>query len=430
VAAITLLVVASLLNGIPSYLRRVGAVQKDRYEAYWVSYCGPEGAAPRAFGFGRVCRQPDYWGASSTTIVSRYSAYALEVQAADLLFKLPKDLAMVATAVLGFALWRLADKKPSNALPLTLLAVTVIMAVPLTITREGGWACILGLRSYLFLLIAFLGAFVTAQAGLDRLGTGVALLLVLQLLFIPWELFSGISTFRIGPPPFHLPRRLSADFIMPNALGSFAAMALALCMGAAVYRRHAISLWAVAILVVVLSGSATASVVLAVLFVAAMLGDSVPPTVRGLILGVVVVGALIALPLLLDRPDLFDSIVGPGGRWGTLLSMAAMPASVLMFGEGLAARSNTVIGLAHGFGTDSQIILLLSQTGVLGLACFYFILAWAWSRDPRLRPFYVALTLCSITLNVTEAYPVNFLLGLALAHSATEKPPAPTMSRP
>ena len=60
---------------------------------------------------------------------------------------------------------------------------------------------------------------------------------------------------------------------------------------------------------------------------------------------------------------------------------------------------------------------LLTQLGIVGILLFYGTLTWAAMRDREARIFYAVLALCSLTLQITEVFPVNFLLGVVLAHS-------------
>ena len=60
---------------------------------------------------------------------------------------------------------------------------------------------------------------------------------------------------------------------------------------------------------------------------------------------------------------------------------------------------------------------LLTQLGLVGALLFYGALAWAAQLDRQARIFYVIVAACSLTLQITELFPVNFLLGIVLAHS-------------
>jgi hypothetical protein len=68
---------------------------------------------------------------------------------------------------------------------------------------------------------------------------------------------------------------------------------------------------------------------------------------------------------------------------------------------------------------DSTVTALMMQIGVLGTLLFYAMLLWAGFRDRSARMFYAIVAVCSLTLNVTELFPVNFLLGIALARNAS-----------
>ncbi|MHC4139513.1 MAG: hypothetical protein ACYSR1_06640 [Planctomycetota bacterium] len=103
----------------------------------------------------------------------------------------------------------------------------------------------------------------------------------------------------------------------------------------------------------------------------------------------------------------------------------------LLFGRGLGAGTNTAVNLlmdweastAHGAGNhtvfiaDSTPLMLTAQIGLIGLFMIYGILFLAIRNDPQSRIFYFSIILASLTVNITELFPVNFLLGLLLARS-------------
>jgi len=422
-----LLVIASLLNGMPAFLKRVGAVRADRYDAYWNAYCGPDSVSPRAFGVGRVCAPgPRPQTPGHRDRVNRHFAYVLTVEGREIPAKAFKDAGLAAIVVVGLLLWRSGAQRPSGGWPLVLLSAVLAMAVPWTLLGQGAGPALAGLRCYGFLGVAFVGGYATRDGLLDRIASAVAFLLVLQLLLVPWELVSSMPFMGLGAWPFYLPRRLAAAFVLPSSLGIFAAAALSFCIGSAVYRRHGRVLWATAVLLVVLAASGTG--------VVALLGLAAVTRLQGrarvplaVILGLVTAGTLLALlPVTLGRPDLFRSIVGPGSRLEVLHRVLAQPAPTVLFGQGLGSGTNTMGTVTMHLGADSTVILLILQIGVVGAACFYALLAWAGLRDPRLLPFFVITSVCSLTLNVPEAFPLNLLLGLAIAHSASLRQPSST----
>jgi hypothetical protein len=154
-----------------------------------------------------------------------------------------------------------------------------------------------------------------------------------------------------------------------------------------------------------------------------------PATLR---LAAAVLG-LLALALLLPaatgRPDLYSSL-GAGGRWTSLQAALFGRSPVeLIFGSGLGVNTNSAFNLANTqasarsfpanafLPTDSTLTSLLIQVGAVGAGLFYAMLFWAAARDEKFRIFYGVVALSSLTINLTELFPVNVLLGLALAHS-------------
>jgi hypothetical protein len=61
---------------------------------------------------------------------------------------------------------------------------------------------------------------------------------------------------------------------------------------------------------------------------------------------------------------------------------------------------------------------MVIQIGLAGTLLFYAMLVWAALRDTLAWPFYCIVAVCTLTINVTELFPVNVLLALTLAHSA------------
>jgi hypothetical protein len=62
-------------------------------------------------------------------------------------------------------------------------------------------------------------------------------------------------------------------------------------------------------------------------------------------------------------------------------------------------------------------VLLLVQGGILAVLAFYGLVVRAMVQDPCSRPFLLGILLCSLTLNVTELFPVDLLLATAPCRS-------------
>jgi len=110
--------------------------------------------------------------------------------------------------------------------------------------------------------------------------------------------------------------------------------------------------------------------------------------------------------------DLRANLIGGGLGKGT--NQAAL----------LAERGSTQvpdsIKATQPFYADSTITWFVVQLGALGLLAFYLVLGWAFMVDVKARLFYLTIAVASLTISLPEAFPINFLLGLALAHSAMQ----------
>lgn len=233
-------------------------------------------------------------------------------------------------------------------------------------------------------------------------------------------------------PVASLPTRLVGSFIHPNALGVAVLVLLGFALSylpshKGIRQASAVAirpgLWLAALVSLLLSRSATGLIGWLALLLwrtaptwlprRRRLGRLVPVLPFVLLL----LGGL--LPRLLGRPDLWQS---PLGRWQALTAgMADAGPLQWLFGQGLAANSNQLLSLLgpqaalHSAPSDGMPVLLLLQSGLVGLASFYGLLLWAWHRDPDAHPFLFCLGLTSLTLNITELFPLNLLLGLSLA---------------
>jgi hypothetical protein len=67
--------------------------------------------------------------------------------------------------------------------------------------------------------------------------------------------------------------------------------------------------------------------------------------------------------------------------------------------------------------TDSLWILLLVQGGLLAIAAFLGLMLFCIWRDRKARPFLVLMLLCSLTLNLTEVFPLGLLLAVVVRRS-------------
>lgn len=431
------LVLAALANGAGPYLKRTGLIDKDAYRIYWAVHCGflgSSGAAVRE----RQCHElttpaeiRQHALPSSGDVVDTSFRYVYEVTPAERPLKLAKDVLLVLLCAAGA--WRLLTgrlKFPPwrESWPLVVLAAYAGIALAASVTLNGPIVGAAGLRLLLVFGAGLLGA--AAARHMAAFAVAVALLLGVQLVLAPFEMFRSVHVFHEWSPLF-LARRVTGTMVQPNSLGVFAAAAMAFCYSFLPSRATRLPLAAATLAVVLLSGSGT-GLVCAALAAVTIFVLRRPPGRRlvaavGAAVGVALVIAVV-LPVLSGRADIFDSVAS--GRLDTLrAALLDRSAWDLFFGSGPGVNTNLALSLQAAGSpaggstgpapapTDSALTGLLIQIGLLGTGLFYATLAWAARRDPRARPFYAVIALCTLTINVTELFPVNFLLGIAWAHS-------------
>ncbi|HXX80796.1 MAG TPA: hypothetical protein VEI46_04555 [Thermodesulfovibrionales bacterium] len=420
------LILATILNGTPFFLKKVGIVNKEAYEAYWNVHsvggpysCGP---LPRK----QFLKE------------KAYTRYLFENKGGGIFLKGMKDLLIGGFILLSFILHLARKDKKSNrslAWPVLSLVLLVVAASLLTYLKHGGLLVASGIRSFMFLGIASAGMWFVRSKGLGILAACTGILILVQFLIIPFELIFGlpINGYLCFLNRF-LPARVSGTFILPNSLGSFAISALAFYYDFSNSRKYLRWLIPITLLLVIASGSATGFICF-VLFLGILLIRHLGENHQKLAYTAVtalLMSVLILLPYLLGRPALLGSLFGERGRFKTLQAVIASNSPYeTIFGNGIGYGTNTALTLfqqnythkaVFGYGAallrpDSTITMMFCQVGVIGLILFYAMLFLAMLRDNKARIFYLTIILTSMTMSITELFPVNFLLGVALASS-------------
>jgi hypothetical protein len=428
------LIVAVLCNGAAFYLKRTGLIDPASYRAYWTAHCW-ELSETAGAQTERQCSK-----FTSPAELARRSqlpdesaegtyGYLYESTPAERPLKLVKDLFWVVLIALCLKAplphWR-------RIRPLGALAVYCAVAFVLSIPVNGALIAVAGLRSFLFLFLALFGQWLVAHLAVFARAVGA--LLIVQALLIPLELFRGVHLFHEWTS-LSLASRIAGTLVQPNSMGVFAVAALAFYYCFSPRKSWLVPLGLVALALVFLSGSGTGLVCAALaLFVIArerVHGKwKMVWTVAG---GLGVAAIVLMLPDLTGREDVFDSLWASGGRLAALhAALFERGLAEVVFGSGLGVNTNAALNLAAGSGldglahtsltgavpTDSTLTGLLIQIGVVGTLIFYAAFLWAALRDSLARPFYCIVALCTLTINVTELFPVNVLLGMAWAHSA------------
>lgn len=417
-AVFACMVVVTLLNGLPYWLKRVGWRQPELYRTYQDVHAAT----------------PDHLRSPEAKMAFRRFAERLHATSGpELACKAAKDLFVILFLALSVRFFTRragpAEGDPWLRRLLAALAAVVLLAAVVSAWRYGPLTPLAGAREIIFLLVAGLGGWAAGRRALAVASFWLLVLLLVQVALAPVELVRGMHLFTARFGGTDVTDRMVGTLIFPISLGVVAVLALNFRL--AFGRRGPLT--AVAILatlfLIFFSASATAWIVLgASLFV--WLAGRVPGQrrvawwVAGL---AALAGLLILLPQITGRVDVYDS------AWGRLTILASYVRAdggslTMLIGKGLGTASNLANQLAPylppelasfpRLAADSTPLALLHQWGLLGGGLFYAALGLAAVRDPAARPVFTTLILASLTVNVLELFPANFLLGLLLCRAA------------
>lgn len=406
------IIIATVMNGTSFWLKRVGLLEPQLY---------------------KLSKTKSYFNVDVTRGTERYKKLtrsAYQTKGVWTAFKVSKDmifLAFISVSLLfilrGYVEWRMR-----HGWLFVSMAFLFLYAFCTSLFQYGYLLPLAGLRSFLFLGVAIVGSWAVRDEILYFLSKCFMWLILFQLLLAPYEFVHGIRFFT--SPYFW--NRIVGTMLQPSSFGIVLTLGLIWCFTFCHTQKW---LWWIAVVVfvlILLSGSATALFLL--LFAsAAFLWTKFNRRHRmWLLYGSIASGVAIFffLPLLTGRADVHNSLWGRLFVYKEHLSIG-LEWYELLFGRGLGAGTNTAVNLlmdwqantAHGAGShtvfvaDSTPLMLIAQVGLIGLFMIYGILFLAVRNDPQSRIFYVSIILASITVNITELFPVNFILGLLLARS-------------
>lgn len=419
-----LVLVVSLLNGTPFLLARIGWIDPSGYQSDRQRFC-PSQAPPRQMvsACSPVKPAPALADGVERLNLSRLHtpSGAWNLLKAGRLLPL---LGLPIASLLAMALGRWPWPTPAAIVPVLPLLVSSSVALAQSLAQAPLPAVLQGLGSLAWLPLLLLAGAASQPAVLVKLAQAMGLLILLQW---PWMLVEAIwgLPMSFGPPAdqlaqasLGLPTRLVGSFILPNSLGVAMVALLGFCMAYLPGRRAPAVLAILALPPLLLARSGTGllswAIVMAV-WVSSIWRPHAPSTRLSLkLLGLLLLGAVaLRLPHLLGRADLWQSL---GGRLGALNSaLGSSSPWQWWFGQGLVTNKPT----------DSLPTLLILQGGLLALLAFYGLLVWAWQRDREARPFLLAVSLGSLTLPITELFPINLLLALCLHATLKAQAPQP-----
>lgn len=442
-----LTVIATLANGSGFFLRRIGLLDNKAYRRDLLTFCTQpiqELWLPASCHFRKVL------SLEPLQVLSLDSRRLYEITGPELLLKLAKYgvlAGLIALSLLLILRRQVAAPRWGALLPAVPLLISILVSLGITARQAGIAVAIASLLSVAWVPLLALAGWLTTPTRLNRLASAIAALMLVQLPLALVEAMRGLPTSfgsltaTLHPPDAAIPSRLAQTFILPNSLGVFAVCALAFCISFSRHRRWLPWLYLASLPPILLARSAAGSITLLALVALPSLErlQNRYPLRRHPLpwaTGSAAIGGLLALglPRLLGRADLLQSLTG---RLGQLVSeLDTDQPLTLLFGQGLAAAGNRISELLSNEGllrplvgglwpaalprigpSDSMLVLLLVQGGILAVAAFYGLLLRAMVQDRSSRPFLLSVLLCSLTLNVTELFPVDLLLALALCRS-------------
>jgi len=408
-----LLLLVCLLNGTPFLIGRIGLLDPTTYQADRQRFC-PSSGPP----FGLVSACPPVQPAADPELHDGFERLNLERLHTPPgywgLLKVLRLLLLLGCPLL--VLWGMVQGRwPAPgwralipALPLLTSSALVLLVslpqAPLTALQSI-------LRSMAWLPLLTLAGPTSQRPVLAQLAKAMALLILVQMPLMLLEAKWGLPM-SFGPPSAQLaqasvglPSRLVGTFILPNILGAAVVCLLSFCMAYLPQRRALMPLSMATLSIVMLARSGTGLLIWVVL-VAFWANRAWRPHPALKLIGLTLLAPIaLALPLLLGRSDLWQSV---SGRLSMLNSALSSSSSwQLLFGQ----------GLLHGRATESLPAQLLLEGGLFALVAFYSLLAWAWFHDSQARPFLLAVSLSSLTLTIGQLFPINFLLALSLNRS-------------
>ena len=433
------LVLAGLLNGLPFWMRRVGLIDRTAYARELATYCRtpiqrwwlPRSCSPYHRGPGQRLEAID-----SHRI---YQFSPLETPFKGFKYAVMAGLLLGSWAL---ALCRWPTLLPwRRLLPALPLQVSLLVSVAISIQADGPLLALRCLPALLWVPLIPLAGWLTPPRRLQALADALAALVVMQLPFVLLEAMRGLPIRFGGLPSSWLPGRLAGLLTLPNSLGVLVVVAAAFCTSVSQRRWQRWPLLLASLVLVLLARSGTGLVGLGLLVVG-LVGETLRHrlsprrrrrAVAALVAGaLVVVGALVSgprgpralphvLPKVLGRPSLFHSPLGRLKTVGTWMTRP-MPRQERLWGYGVAGGGSLAAAVrdndqSHLAATDALPLLLVAQGGLVALVSFYGLVLWCLMRDRRSRVFWMVLVLASLTLNITEVFPLGLVLAVMGARS-------------
>ncbi len=420
-ALLVMVVVAALLNGSVYWLKRVGWLDGDVYQAVQAEF--------ERWKSGTMHEILDEDMKGKTYLEFKVSAQDefYSVDGAQKITKFAKEMVIALLLLVSLSIvvfFKQYKCLPRDIVAISLLGMVLLMGV-VSWFENGLLVSLAGFYSFIFLFIALLGGWLARSAYLGFFAKCLFLLALVQLLLAPFELALGFDAFTGGSK---LGDRLVGTHLQPSTAGIIAAVTMVF---AGKWSSQFISRAIVFVTgaLVFFSGSG-AAMFLFLLGLIMLYPDRVPGAKwlgTTLSATICIAGGLILFPVLAHR-EIYASLFQRYRIFQEYFE-SGLGITQYLFGQGLGAATNSALRLAGYsdatrdlsypfiFSADSTVTMLVAQVGIVGCLLFYAMLFNAARRDAKSRVVYIVIILASITINIPEVYPVNVLLGVLLAHS-------------
>ncbi len=429
------ILLALMLNGLPFWARRVGVLDRPAYDHDLALFCRPP--------------VQSWWLPSSCSpfrVVDAGPPQRRQRIESQRLFRItPWELGLKAlryvllpALVLISALLILSGKAVfpplQSFVPLAPLVLSTLVSAAISVPLDGLVSTVLTAIWSLWIPLAALTGWLAVPRRLRILADGAAALVILQLPFLAIEAMRGVPMPFGGHSSSWLPSRLSGLLNQPNTLGGVLAIAVALCVAVSLRRWQRWPLLLLSLMLAILARSGTGVIGL-VLVAVVLIRRQLPRRWRSMVMALSLMVLVFALPQLLGRPQLFDS---PSGRVRTMKVWIKQPRTLQQrwLGYGLASQNRRDGGspaltaavaaddveghpARRGPSADGLPLLLICQGGLVALVAFYGLALWCCWLDPGLRLVWGVVLITSLTLNITEVFPLGLWLAVLTARALT-----------
>ena len=320
-----------------------------------------------------------------------------------------------------------------TSLLLKFLCLSILISIIFNLSQNSWQVNLSGIYSIAFIGIALTGYKLASKENMELFAKLLISTFLILLIMALLELQQGVQLFQNRSV---FGKRVVGFMNQPNSLGIYVVCICSFFLAFYTDLRQVSKQWlllffiALTAVLVFLSGSNTALIAWAIILIFYLATKFNLPLHLKLVLPAIAIALTSLLSAKLIGRFNWDSIAG---RMDKYLQYFSNELSIidLLFGHGPGSASNLLIQISSKFPlstsqsfdfiiTDSTPLSMIIQTGLIGCILFYTLILLAAIKDSNYRLFYFVIIVCSLSINITELFPVNLILGLALASSLSK----------